>query len=118
MVSDSDARRACNLPLNPAGYLWAVGRNHARRERTPRPVFPERPAERLPWIEPGLPGALAQLSEGERVAVMLIHGLEWTYGEVAGLLGVSKSTVQTQAERAWTVPVGRPPPLALIPQPD
>ena len=84
---------------NPAGYLWAVGRNHARRERTPRPVFPERPAERLPWIEPGLPGALAQLSERERVAVMLIHGLEWTYGEVAGLLGVSKSTVQTQAER-------------------
>jgi DNA-directed RNA polymerase specialized sigma24 family protein len=29
----------------------------------------------------------------------LIHGLEWTYREVAELLGVSKSTVQTQTER-------------------
>ena len=84
---------------NPAGYLWVVGRNHARRERATRPVFPERPVEGLPWVEPGLPRALTSLSEGERVAVMLIHGLEWTYGEVAGLLGVSKSTVQTQTER-------------------
>lgn len=30
---------------------------------------------------------------------MLVHGLEWTLGEVAELLGVTKSTVQTQAER-------------------
>ena len=84
---------------NPAGYLWVVGRNYARGATAPRFSFPETPAARLPWVEPMLPGALARLSEGERVAVMLIHGLEWTYGEVAGLLGVSKSTVQTQAER-------------------
>lgn len=84
---------------NPAGYLWVAGRNHAGRERLPRPVFPDPPVETLPWVEPELPLALTRLSEGERVAVMLIHGLEWTYGEVAGLLGVSKSTVQTQAER-------------------
>ncbi len=84
---------------NPTGYLWVVGRNYARRETTPRISFPEAPAARLPWVEPMLPGALTRLSEKERVAVMLIHGLEWTYGEVAGLLGVSKSTVQTQAER-------------------
>ena len=84
---------------NPAGYLWVVGRNHARRETVSRISLPEPPAARLPWVEPMLPEALARLSEGERVAVMLIHGLEWTYGEVAGLLGVSKSTVQTQAER-------------------
>ncbi len=84
---------------NTAGYLWVVGRNHARRETVPRIAFPAAPAARLPWVEPMLPGALARLSEGERVSVMLIHGLEWTYGEVAEMLGVSKSTVQTQAER-------------------
>lgn len=84
---------------NPAGYLWGVGRNHARRRRLPRPVFPDPPPEAMPWVEPNLPGAMARLSERQRVAVMLVHGLEWTYGEVAELLGVSKSTVQTQAER-------------------
>lgn len=84
---------------NPAGYLWGVGRNHARRMRPRRVVFPEAPTDTTPWIEPGLAPALARLSERQRVAVMLIHGLGWTYGEVAGLLGVSKGTVQTQSER-------------------
>ncbi len=84
---------------NPAGYLWGVGRNHARRERRARPTLPQPPADATPWIEPSLPAAMAHLSERQRVAVMLVHGLEWTLGEVAELLGVSKSTVQTQAER-------------------
>jgi RNA polymerase sigma-70 factor (ECF subfamily) len=84
---------------NPAGYLWGVGRNHARRQRHPRPVFPDVPIDASPWVEPGLPIAMAQLSEKQRVIVMLIHGLEWTYSEVASLLGVSKSTVQSQADR-------------------
>jgi DNA-directed RNA polymerase specialized sigma24 family protein len=30
---------------------------------------------------------------------MLIHGLGWSYSEVAELLGVSKGTVQTQTGR-------------------
>jgi len=30
---------------------------------------------------------------------MLVHGFDWSHSEVAKLLGVSKSTVQTQAER-------------------
>ena len=85
---------------NPAGYLWGVGRNAARRRRFPRPTFPELPVDTMPWIEPGLPNAMARLSERERLAVMLVNGLEWTYSEVADLLGVSKSTVQTQVERA------------------
>lgn len=84
---------------NPAGYLWGVGRNHARRAPRSRPVFPEPATGEMPWIEPGLPAAMATLSEKQRIAVMLVHGLEWTYGEAAELLGVSKSTVQTQAER-------------------
>jgi DNA-directed RNA polymerase specialized sigma24 family protein len=84
---------------NPAGYLWGVGRNHAKRQQRQRPVFPDVPSDAMPWIEPGLPVAMARLSEKQRVVVMLIHGLEWTYSEVAELLGVSKSTVQSQAER-------------------
>ncbi len=86
---------------NPVGYLWGVGRNHARRTRlrSLRVALPERPADRLPWVEPMLPKALGRLSERQRVVVMLVCGLEWTHAEVADLLGVSKSTVQTQLER-------------------
>ena len=84
---------------NPAGYLWGVGRNHARRMGRRRIVYPEAPTDPTPWIEPGLAPALSRLSERQRVAVMLIHGLGWSYGEVAELLGVSKGTVQTQTGR-------------------
>lgn len=84
---------------NPAGYLWGVGRNHARRGHRPVPVFPQAPAETMPWVEPGLAASLAGLSERQRLAVMLVYGLEWTYAEVAELLGVSRGTVQTQARR-------------------
>ena len=84
---------------NPAGYLWGVGRNHARRLRRPRLTFPVPPSDNVPWFEPGLLAALAALSERERVTVMLVHVLEWTFSETAELLGVSKSTVQTQAKR-------------------
>ncbi len=84
---------------NPAGYLWGVGRNHARRARRHRPIFPEATPDRTPRVEPALPGGLAKLSERQRTVVMLVHGMEWTLSEVSELLGVSKSTVQTQLER-------------------
>lgn len=87
---------------NPAGYLWGVGRNKARRQLRVRPLYPEVPVDHEPWIEPGLPGAMAQLSESQRIAVMLIHGFEWTFAEVAELLGVSLSTVQRHADRGMT----------------
>ncbi len=90
--------RVCDMD-NPAGYLWGVGRNKARSRRRPRPVFPEVPVHHEPWIEPGLPGAMARLSESQRTAVLLIHGYEWTHAEVAELLGVSIPTVQKHAER-------------------
>lgn len=84
---------------NPGGYLWGVGRNMARSQRRPRPVFPEVPVDREPWVEPGLPSAIAGLSESQRTAVLLIHGFEWTHAEVAELLGISNSSVQRHAER-------------------
>ncbi len=53
----------------------------------------------MPCVEPGLPAALSRLSERQRVAVVLLHGLDWTYPEVASLLGLAVSTVQKHAER-------------------
>ena len=87
---------------NPAGYLWRVGRTKARSHRRARPVFPPVPVDHEPWIEPSLPGAMARLSEMQRVAVLLIHGFEWTYAEVVDLLGVGLSTVQKHRERGMS----------------
>ncbi len=87
---------------NPAGYLWGVGRNKARVQLGSGPVFPEVPFDHVPWVEPGLPRAMARLSESQRVAVLLMHGFEWTHAEVAELLGVSIPTVQKHAERGMT----------------
>ena len=85
---------------NPAGYLYLVALNHARKVRTRRRVFlPEAPLEKVPWVEPGLPDALARLSEQQRVVVYLVFGHEWSTSEVATLLGVSKATVQKHVER-------------------
>ena len=84
---------------NPAGYLYKVGRSRARHYRGQRPEFPPVPSDRMPWVEPGLPAAVARLSERQRVAVVLLHGLDWTYPEVADVLDLSVSTVQKHAER-------------------
>jgi DNA-directed RNA polymerase specialized sigma24 family protein len=84
---------------NPAGYLFGVGRNKARRRLRRHTVFPVPTADHDPWVEPALPGALRRLSERQRVAVMLLHGYDWTHAEVADLMGVSLSTVQQHEAR-------------------
>ncbi len=85
---------------NPAGYLYAVGRNKARGTLRRRiPLFPPVPTGDLPWVEPGLPAALGRLSERQRIIVMLLHSFDWTMSEVAGLLGMSKGTVQLHERR-------------------
>jgi DNA-directed RNA polymerase specialized sigma24 family protein len=85
---------------NPAGYLFRLGSNRgaAMLRRSPLPRPPD-PAAAGPWVEPGLPAALARLSQVQRVVVLLIHGFGWTYREVAEHLGVATSTVQSHAER-------------------
>jgi RNA polymerase sigma factor (sigma-70 family) len=85
---------------NPAGYLYVRGRDRGRRLLRRRPVV-LMPADetRTPWVEPGLPDALSSLPAQQRVVVMLLHCYEWTMTEVAEFLEVSKSTVQTHAER-------------------
>lgn len=89
---------------NPAGYLWAVGRNRARRMQTRslrwyRSTFDPVVAENDQWFEPGLPEALSRLSERQRSAVVLVHGLGWTLAEVSSLLSISVPTVQKHVER-------------------
>jgi DNA-directed RNA polymerase specialized sigma24 family protein len=82
---------------NPCGYLYRVGRS---RFRAPRPVrLPMVPEVLAPRVEPGLPAALAALSDRQRVAVVLIHGFGWTAGEVAELLGLEVATVATHLRR-------------------
>ena len=85
---------------NPGGYLYRVGYNLGRRATKRRLRLPAPPADRLPWVEPGLPKALAGLPEQQRIVVTLLHGYQWSMGEVAELLGVSKGTVQSYANRA------------------
>ena len=84
---------------NPAGYLYRVGRSRTRRIRRRTPVLPAVEASRMPEVDPGLPVALAALPERQRVAVILVHGLGWTQREVAELLGISRSTLQTHLKR-------------------
>jgi RNA polymerase sigma factor (sigma-70 family) len=83
---------------NPVGYLYRVGQSRTRRRRSAF-MAPSASAE-TPWIEPGLDRAVADLTEMQRVAVVLVHGFGWTAHEVAELLGVKATTVQTHVERA------------------
>jgi RNA polymerase sigma-70 factor (ECF subfamily) len=50
-------------------------------------------------VEPQLPRALANLSERQRVTVVLVHSFHWSLAEVADQLGVAKGTVQNHLER-------------------
>jgi DNA-directed RNA polymerase specialized sigma24 family protein len=85
---------------NPVGYLYRVGQSKTRPRKRPRFV-PDRSAgdPEPPVVEPGLAAALAALSEPQRVAVVLVHGFDWTLRDVAELTGVTVSTVRTHLER-------------------
>jgi DNA-directed RNA polymerase specialized sigma24 family protein len=86
---------------NPAGYLYRVGFRTAQKAK-PRNVRAEFDAiaSQIPWVEPGLGEAFASLSEQQRSVVALLHAYEWSFGEVAHLLGISKASVQTHERRA------------------
>lgn len=85
---------------NPAGYVWKVGRRRAIRLKPKSTMlFADVEFEREPWVEPGLPLALASLSERQRTCVLLLHGFDWTFAEVARFLGVTRSSVQRHHDR-------------------
>jgi RNA polymerase sigma factor (sigma-70 family) len=87
---------------NAAGYLFRVAQSSVtrgrRRRRRPAPLFALPPdAERQ--FEPALPAALAELSQRQRIAVVLVHGFGYTLREVADLTGIKITTVQNHTER-------------------
>jgi len=85
---------------NPSGYLFRVGQNKARRIAgrsrwfsRDEVVFTE------PWAEPGFGPAWGLLSDRQRTVVGLVHGFDWSLGEVADLLGLSRASVQSHEQR-------------------
>jgi RNA polymerase sigma factor (sigma-70 family) len=93
--------RVSQMP-NAAGYLFRVARSSAvksRRWRRPAPAVFAIPADAEHLYEPGLPAALAALSERQRIAVVLRVGFGYTLREVADLTGTKVTTVQNHMER-------------------
>ncbi|MCP5034467.1 MAG: sigma-70 family RNA polymerase sigma factor [Actinomycetia bacterium] len=90
---------------NPTGLLYRVGQSRARRylrwkRRSSGSGYPpERDSERSVWVEPGLEAALTDLDIEQRTAVVLVHCFQWTYQEVADLLGVPLHTVRNRVHR-------------------
>ena len=84
---------------NPVGYLFRAGQSAARRYR-PRPVqLAVTPAQEPPEFDPRLPRLLEQLSDRQRVAVVLVCVYDWTYPSAAEVLGISESAVRTHVRR-------------------
>lgn len=94
---------ACQHPerlagtANPMSYLYRVGQSKIRRRKVRLPLV--RVEWREPWFEPGLAAALGSLSQRQRVVVVLIHAYDWTPAEVASLLGLRVTTIQTHLSR-------------------
>jgi RNA polymerase sigma factor (sigma-70 family) len=84
---------------NPVGYLFRVGQSRRPRRRRPPVVFPPVDSADEPWFEPGLPRALASLTEHQRVVTVLVHGFGWTLREVGDLLGIKVTSAQNHLER-------------------
>ncbi|NNF55071.1 MAG: sigma-70 family RNA polymerase sigma factor [Acidimicrobiales bacterium] len=85
---------------NPPGYVYSVGRDRARRMKRARVVVGATPVLfEAPWVEPRLGSALDNLSERQRLAVVLVHGAEWTISEVADLLEINRGSVKRHLER-------------------
>jgi DNA-directed RNA polymerase specialized sigma24 family protein len=86
-------QHVANLP----GYLFRVGQTRGRRKRQ-RVLFAV-PDDGEHRVEPGLPAALAALTQRQRIAVVLVHGYGYTLREVAELTGIRQTTVQNHLTR-------------------
>jgi RNA polymerase sigma factor (sigma-70 family) len=94
---------------NAAGYLYRVGQTSARRQARWRqaPTFPpehrsDEPNDDHDRSDAGLDHLLATLDDRQRTVVVLAHVYEWTYAEIADLLGVPLSTVRNLMHRGMT----------------
>lgn len=83
-----------NLP----GYLFRVGQTRGRCRKR-QPVLFEIHESGDHRFEPGLPRALAALSQRQRLAVVLVHGYGCTLREVAELTGTRPTSVQNHLSR-------------------
>lgn len=85
---------------NPAGYLYRIAMRAAPRMNRRLPFLPSEQTDEMPWVEPGLADAMAQLSERQRVAVVLVRGHGYSHREASDLMGgIGISTVQKHVER-------------------
>jgi RNA polymerase sigma-70 factor (ECF subfamily) len=86
---------------NPVGYLYRVAQSSSRRHLRwrRRVALPAVPPEQATSIDPHLPEALTQLSHQQRVAVVLVHALGWTYEEAASAMEISVSTLRNHLSR-------------------
>ncbi len=87
---------------NPVGYLYRVAQSATRSQRRwlTRHSFPARMPER--WhvdADVSLMTSLARLTEPQRVALLMVHGHQWSYAEVAEVLGCSVSAVTNHVHR-------------------
>ncbi len=85
---------------NPAGYLYRVGQRWGGRQRPRRIRFGVVDSTREPWVEPGLAAALQSLSVRQRVAVVLRHGLDMDYSDIALLTNSTETTARKNVQRA------------------
>jgi peroxiredoxin/dihydrofolate reductase/DNA-directed RNA polymerase specialized sigma24 family protein len=83
---------------NLAGYLFRVGQSRSRRRRR-APVLFDTSCWAEYSFEPGLPAALAALSQRQRLVVVLVHGYGYTLREVAELTGIGQTTARNHLER-------------------
>jgi RNA polymerase sigma-70 factor (ECF subfamily) len=77
---------------------WSRAR--ALRREVAEPPESEAPPERPAGWSDEVLGALAALDPDQRAAVVLRHLLEYTPGEIAGLLEVPRGTVNSRLRRA------------------
>jgi DNA-directed RNA polymerase specialized sigma24 family protein len=91
----SRLRHISNLP----GYLFRVGQTRGRRRRQPVTGLFDVGEGAEHRFEPGLPRALAALTQRQRLAVVLVHGYGYTLREVAELTGIRPTTVANHLSR-------------------
>lgn len=85
---------------NPAGYLFRMGQRWGRRQRRRSFVFGQPASSHDPWFEPGLESALRSLPVKQRMAVVLRHGLDLSYPEIASMTNQSETAVRKSVQRA------------------
>jgi DNA-directed RNA polymerase specialized sigma24 family protein len=84
---------------NPVGYLYRVGQTSARNARRVGPLAPPADDVTMPDVEPALIPALNDLSESQRICVLLVVAFGWSRVETGELLGIDESTVRTHLRR-------------------